>query len=133
VPYPVELARETMELYTPLANRLGIWQLKWEMEDLAFRFMEPETYRTIARQLEEKRVEREALIDAAVERLQKVLAEAQIPARVYGRPKHIYSIWNKMRIKRLEFNQLHDLRALRVIVPDERSCYAVLALVHSMW
>ena len=133
VPYPVELARETMELYTPLANRLGIWQLKWEMEDLAFRFMEPETYRTIARQLEEKRVEREALIDAAVEQLQQVLAEAQIPARVYGRPKHIYSIWNKMRIKRLEFNQLHDLRALRVIVPDERSCYAVLALVHSMW
>ena len=133
VPYPVELARETMELYTPLANRLGIWQLKWEMEDLAFRFTEPEIYRSIARQLEDKRVEREALIEAAVKRLQEVLGEAHIQARVYGRPKHIYSIWNKMRVKRLEFHQLFDLRALRVIVADERSCYAALALVHSMW
>jgi len=133
VPYPIELARETMELYTPLANRLGIWQLKWEMEDLAFRFTEPDTYRSIARQLEDKRVEREALIEAAVRRLREVLAEAHIEARVYGRPKHIYSIWNKMRIKRLEFHELHDLRALRVIVADERSCYAALALEHSMW
>ena len=132
-PYPVELARETMELYTPLANRLGIWQLKWEMEDLAFRFTHPDTYRSIARQLEAKRVEREALIDYAVERLQAVLAEASIEAKVYGRPKHIYSIWNKMRIKRLEFHELYDLRALRVIVADERSCYGVLALVHSIW
>ncbi len=132
-PYPVELARETMELYTPLANRLGIWQLKWEMEDLAFRFTEPDTYRSIARQLEARRVEREALIEAAVERLKTVLAEAHIDAKVYGRPKHIYSIWNKMRMKRLEFSELFDLRALRVIVADERSCYAALALVHSIW
>ncbi len=132
-PYPVEAARETMELYTPLANRLGIWQLKWEMEDLAFRFTQPDTYRSIAKQLESKRVEREALVDAAVSRLQTVLADANIPAKVYGRPKHIYSIWNKMRIKRLEFHELFDLRALRVIVEDERSCYAVLALVHSLW
>ena len=132
-PYPDALARETMELYTPLANRLGIWQLKWEMEDLAFRFTRPDVYKSIAAQLEEKRVEREALIAAAVERLREALAEAHIPAKVYGRPKHIYSIWNKMRLKRLEFHQLFDLRALRVIVPDERSCYAVLALVHSMW
>ncbi len=132
-PYPVELARETMELYTPLANRLGIWQLKWEMEDLAFRFTEPDTYKSIARQLEEKRVEREALIEAAVQRLQQVLSEAHIDAQVYGRPKHIYSIRNKMRNKGLEFHQLYDLRALRVIVGDERSCYAVLALVHSLW
>lgn len=132
-PYPAQLARETMELYTPLANRLGIWQLKWEMEDLSFRFTEPATYKFIAGQLEEKRVEREALIDAAVRRLQAALAEAHISAKVYGRPKHIYSIWNKMRVKRLEFHELYDLRALRVIVPDERSCYGVLALVHSMW
>lgn len=132
-PYPIELARETMELYTPLANRLGIWQLKWEMEDLAFRFTEPDTYKAIARQLEEKRIEREALIEAAVQRLQAVLAEAHIDARVYGRPKHIFSIWNKMRLKRLEFHQLFDLRAMRVIVADERSCYGVLALVHSIW
>ena len=132
-PYPAELARETMELYTPLANRLGIWQLKWEMEDLAFRFLEPDTYKSIARQLEEKRIEREALIDAAVQRLHDVLSEAHIQAEVYGRPKHIYSIWNKMRNKRVEFHQLFDLRAMRVIVPDERSCYAALALVHSVW
>ncbi len=132
-PYPAELARETMELYTPLANRLGIWQLKWEMEDLCFRFTKPDIYKFIASQLEEKRVEREALIDAAVRRLQAALAEAHIAAKVYGRPKHIYSIWNKMRVKRLEFHQLYDLRALRVIVPDERSCYGALALVHSMW
>lgn len=131
--YPIELARETMELYTPLANRLGIWQLKWEMEDLAFRFTHPDTYRSIARQLEAKRVEREALIEAAVRRLREVLAEAHIDAKVYGRPKHIYSIWNKMRLKRLEFHELYDLRALRVIVADERSCYGALALVHSIW
>ena len=132
-PYPVAFTRETMELYTPLANRLGIWQLKWEMEDLAFRFLDPDTYKYIARQLEEKRVEREALIEAVVKRLQSELAAAHIPGKVYGRPKHIYSIWNKMRNKKLEFHQLYDLRALRVIVADERSCYAVLALVHSIW
>ncbi len=132
-PYPPSLARETMELYTPLANRLGIWQLKWEMEDLAFRFQDPETYRTIAGQLEEKRVEREAFILAAVHALQSALADAHIPAEVTGRPKHIYSIWNKMRLKNLQFSQLFDLRALRVIVEDERACYAVLALAHSLW
>ena len=132
-PYPPSLARETMELYTPLANRLGIWQLKWEMEDLAFRFQEPEIYKTIARQLEEKRVEREAFIVAVVDALQGALAGAHIKAEVTGRPKHIYSIWNKMRIKNLQFNQLFDLRALRVIVDDERACYGVLALAHSLW
>src|SRR5690606_9515040 len=103
VPCPVDFARETMELYTPLANRLGIWQVKWEMEDLAFRFLEPDTYKAIARQLEEKRVEREAFIRAAVERLERELAGAGIPAQVTGRPKHIYSIWNKMRNKGVEF------------------------------
>ena len=133
VEYPPALARETMELYTPLANRLGIWQLKWEMEDLAFRFTHPDVYRSIARQLEDKRIEREALIEEAVQRLEELLAEAHISARVYGRPKHIYSIWNKMRLKRIEFHELYDLRALRVIVADERSCYAALALVHSTW
>lgn len=132
-PYPPSLARETMELYTPLANRLGIWQLKWEMEDLAFRFQDPDTYKTIARQLEEKRVEREAFITAAVNALETAVAEAHIPAEVTGRPKHIYSIWNKMRVKNLQFSQLFDLRALRVIVDDERACYAVLALAHSLW
>ena len=132
-PCPGLFARETMELYTPLANRLGIWQIKWEMEDLAFRFMEPETYKSIAKQLEEKRAEREAFIVEAVRSLQQALKESNIPAEVTGRPKHIYSIWNKLRLKNLEFNQLFDLRALRVIVHDERACYAVLALVHSLW
>lgn len=132
-PYPPSLARETMELYTPLANRLGIWQLKWEMEDLAFRFQDPETYKTIAGKLEEKRVEREAFITAVVDTLQGALTAAHIKAEVTGRPKHIYSIWNKMRIKNLQFNQLFDLRALRVIVEDERACYGVLALAHSLW
>lgn len=132
-PCPPALARETLELYTPLANRLGIWQLKWEMEDLAFRFLEPDTYKSIARQLEEKRDEREAFIAHVVSVLQDSLQSANIPAKVSGRPKHIYSIWNKMRIKDLDFNELSDLRALRVIVDDERACYAVLALAHALW
>lgn len=133
VPCPAGFARETMELYTPLANRLGIWQIKWEMEDLAFRFLQPDTYKQIARQLEEKRAERESSIEQAVSRLKQALNDAGIQGDISGRPKHIYSIWNKMRIKNLQFNQLYDLRALRVIVADERACYAVLALVHSLW
>jgi len=132
-PCPPAFARETMALYTPLANRLGIWQLKWEMEDRSFRFLEPDTYKMIARQLEGKRGEREAFVEAAIARLQAALDESHIRAEISGRPKHIYSIWNKMRIKRLEFHQLRDLRALRVIVADERTCYAVLALVHALW
>ncbi len=132
-PCPPELARETLDLYTPLANRLGIWQVKWELEDLSFRFLEPERYKQIARQLEEKRAEREAFIADAVARVSQALKQAGIEAEVYGRPKHIYSIWNKMRIKRLDFSELLDLRALRVIVGDVRACYAALALVHEMW
>ena len=130
---PPGFARETMELYAALANRLGIWQLKWEMEDLAFRFLEPDTYRTIAKRLEEKRVEREAFIEAVVKKLKDELDALNIHAHVTGRPKHIYSIWNKMRIKDIDFDQLYDLRALRVIVDDERDCYSVLALAHSIW
>src|SRR5690606_28554148 len=125
-PCPAGFARETMELYTPLANRLGIWQIKWEMEDLSFRFLQPEVYKSIARQLEEKRNEREQFIEKVIERLRLALAEANIQAEVSGRPKHIYSIWNKMRIKHLAFNELYDLRALRVIVDNERDCYAAL-------
>src|SRR5690625_392387 len=132
-PCPVDFARETMELYTPLANRLGIWQIKWELEDLAFRFLDPQRYKDIARQLEERRVEREAFIEKVVNQLSEALEKAGIQATVSGRPKHIYSIWNKMRNKDLDFNQLYDLRALRVIVEDERSCYGTLALVHAMW
>ncbi|MEN4919853.1 bifunctional (p)ppGpp synthetase/guanosine-3',5'-bis(diphosphate) 3'-pyrophosphohydrolase [Achromobacter spanius] len=132
-PCSPEFARETLDLYAPLANRLGIWQIKWEMEDLSFRFLEPEKYKHIARLLEEKRVEREAFIAGAVERLQQALAKSGIDAEVSGRPKHIYSIWNKMRVKRLDFSQMYDLRALRIIVDDVRACYTALGMVHEMW
>ncbi|MGE8655243.1 MAG: RelA/SpoT family protein [Achromobacter sp.] len=132
-PCSTAFARETLDLYAPLANRLGIWQIKWEMEDLAFRFLEPDRYKQIARLLEEKRVEREAFIAGAIERLQTALAKHGIEAEVSGRPKHIYSIWNKMRIKRLDFSQMYDLRALRIIVEDVRACYMALGMVHEMW
>lgn len=132
-PCSTAFARETLDLYAPLANRLGIWQIKWEMEDLAFRFLEPEKYKQIARLLEEKRVEREAFIAGAIERLQAALAKSGVQAEVSGRPKHIYSIWNKMRIKRLDFSQMYDLRALRIIVDDVRACYTALGMVHEMW
>ncbi|OZI45376.1 GTP pyrophosphokinase [Bordetella genomosp. 5] len=132
-PCPAEFARETLDLYTPLANRLGIWQIKWEMEDLAFRFLDADRYKQIARLLEEKRVEREAFIAGAIERMQQALRAAGINAEVSGRPKHIYSIWNKMRVKRLDFSEMYDLRALRVIVDDVRDCYTALGLVHEMW
>ena len=132
-PCSPDFARETLDLYAPLANRLGIWQIKWEMEDLSFRFLEPDKYKQIARLLEEKRVEREAFIAGAIERLQSALAKTGIDAEVSGRPKHIYSIWNKMRVKRLDFSQMYDLRALRIIVDDVRACYTALGMVHEMW
>ena len=124
---------ETLEIYAPLANRLGIWQLKWELEDLAFRFMEPPTYKRIAKLLDEKRVERESYVTEAIARLQKELATAHIRAEVSGRPKHIYSIWRKMRGKDLDFADLNDVRAFRVIVDDIKDCYTVLGIVHNLW
>ncbi|TFW10502.1 bifunctional (p)ppGpp synthetase/guanosine-3',5'-bis(diphosphate) 3'-pyrophosphohydrolase [Oxalobacteraceae bacterium OM1] len=126
-------ARETLDLYAPLANRLGIWQLKWELEDLAFRFLEPDVYKRIARMLEEKRLERESFVEGAIGRLKSELAAAGIKADVFGRPKHIYSIWNKMRGKSLDFSELYDVRAFRVIVDDVKTCYAVLSIVHNIW
>jgi GTP pyrophosphokinase len=128
-----QYARETFELYAPLANRLGIWQVKWELEDLAFRFMEPDAYKQIARMLEEKRVEREGFIETAIAHLKSELATAGIKAEVSGRPKHIYSIWNKMRGKSLDFSELYDVRAFRVIVDDIKTCYTVLGIVHNIW
>ncbi|AOK31037.1 MULTISPECIES: RelA/SpoT family protein [Burkholderia] len=130
---PPELARETLEIYAPLANRLGIWQLKWELEDLAFRFEDPVTYKRIAKLLDEKRAEREAYVAQAIGRLERELAAAQIHADVSGRPKHIYSIWRKMRGKELDFSELYDVRAFRVIVPDIKDCYTVLGIVHHLW
>lgn len=126
-------ARETMTLYAPLANRLGVWQLKWELEDLSFRFLEPDTYKQVARLLDEKRVEREQFIAEALARVRSMLAAAGIDAEVSGRPKHIYSIVNKMRTKGLAFEQLYDVRGLRVIVGEIAQCYQALSLVHATW
>jgi len=125
--------REVLDFYAPLANRLGIWQLKWELEDLAFRFIEPDTYKRIAKMLEEKRMSRESFVASSIERLQSELASASIPADVSGRPKHIYSIWSKMRGKELDFTELYDVRAFRVIVPDIKTCYTVLGVIHNIW
>ncbi|MES3024181.1 MAG: bifunctional (p)ppGpp synthetase/guanosine-3',5'-bis(diphosphate) 3'-pyrophosphohydrolase [Pseudomonadota bacterium] len=125
--------RETLDLYAPLANRLGIWQLKWELEDLSFRFIEPDTYKRIAKMLEEKRMMREGFVQSSITRLQGELDAAGIKAEVFGRPKHIYSIWSKMRGKELDFSELYDVRAFRVIVPDDKTCYTVLGVVHNIW
>jgi GTP pyrophosphokinase len=130
---PAVIANETLEILAPLANRLGLGQLKWEMEDLAFRFLEPELYKSIARQLEERRVEREEFVQSAVARLRAAFEEHAIRAEVTGRPKHIHSIYNKMRTKGLTFAEVQDLRAFRVIVADVKDCYTVLGMVHQMW
>ena len=125
--------REVLDLYAPLANRLGIFQLKWELEDLSFRMIDPDTYKRIAKMLEEKRMLRESFVQSAIKRLEDELAAAGIKAEVSGRPKHIYSIWKKMRGKELDFSGLYDVRAFRVIVADVRTCYTVLGLVHNIW
>jgi len=126
-------ARETMEIYAPLANRLGVWQLKWELEDLSFRFLEPDTYRQIAKMLDERRSGREKFIRDAIARLHAELAASDIQAEIQGRPKHIYSIYNKMRSKKIDFSEVYDIRALRVLVDEVRDCYAVLGIVHHIW
>jgi GTP pyrophosphokinase len=133
VPCPVELARESLQVFAPLANRLGIWQVKWEMEDLAFRFLDPEHYRQVARLLDERRVERERTVAAARERLSDDLAALGLRVEVQGRPKHLYSIWKKMQGKGLGIERVFDLRAVRVIAPTVDDCYAVLARVHELY
>ena len=132
-PARLGVARETLDLLAPLANRLGVWELKWELEDLSFRFLHPDTYREIARKLDEKRLEREAFIAHAVERVKAALRERGVKAEVYGRPKHIYSIWNKMQRKSLDFTELYDVRALRIIVDAVPDCYTALGYVHQIW
>src|SRR5581483_5473143 len=129
-----DYARETLDLYAPLANRLGVWQLKWELEDLSFRYLEPELYKRIAGMLDERRVERERYIASAIALLSRELDAAGVrQAELTGRPKHIYSIWNKMRTKGLDFSRVYDVRAVRVIVPDVKDCYAALGVVHNLW
>ena len=127
------IARETLEILAPLANRLGLWQLKWELEDLAFRFLDPDTYRELARQLEERRAAREAFVESAMQRLRTELAAAGVRAEVSGRPKHLYSIYNKMRSKQRALDEISDLRGLRVIVDTVAQCYTALGIVHAIW
>jgi len=127
------LALEAREIYAPLANRLGVWTVKWELEDLAFRQLEPEHYHRIAVALAERRVAREQYIERVCAQLGGELARAGVHAQVYGRPKHIYSIWRKMQRKRLAFEQLFDVRALRIVVETVADCYAALGVVHGLW
>ena len=132
-PCPQALAMESQQVFAPLANRLGIWQVKWEMEDLSFRFLQPGEYQRMARLVDEKRGEREASVARAREGLTALLARQGIVADVQGRPKHLYSIWSKMKGKGLDFERVFDARALRVIVADVPACYAALARVHEAW
>ncbi len=128
-----KLAVETREVYAPLANRLGVWQLKWELEDLAFRYLQPTDYRHIAAALKVRRTERERYIEELKLRLEHELRSAGIAARIDGRPKHIYSIWRKMQAKKLAFEEIMDIRAARVLVDSVAECYAALGIVHSLW
>ena len=129
---PKVLAQESLQVFAPLANRLGIWQIKWEMEDLAFRFLQPEPYQRVASLLDEKRVEREAAVEAARSAVAAALTAEGIRAEVLGRPKHIYSIWKKMQGKGLSIDRIYDLHALRVIVGSVDDCYGALARVHTL-
>jgi GTP pyrophosphokinase len=129
----METAELTRDIYAPLANRLGVWQIKWELEDLAFRVLEPATYKRIARQLDEKRVDRERYIEGVMAVLRGELARAGVAADITGRPKHIYSIYKKIQRKGVDFETLHDVRAVRILVDSVRDCYAVLGMVHNLW
>ncbi len=132
-PCPRDLAAESLQVFAPLANRLGIWQIKWELEDLAFRFLEPEQYHQLAKALHEKRVEREQSVESVRAAAERELQALGIAAQVQGRPKHLYSIWKKMRGKGLTLERVFDLRALRVVVPEVADCYAVLARLHELY
>ena len=126
-------AKETNAIFGPLANRLGIGQIKWELEDLAFRYLHPQTYKQIASLLEEKRLDREHYMQDFVAAVQDKMTQAGIQAEVYGRPKHIYSIWKKMQKKHLAFDQLYDIRAVRLVTERVQDCYAALGIVHTSW
>ena len=126
-------ARETLDLFGPLANRLGVWQLKWELEDLSLRALEPEAYQRIARLLDERRLDRQHYIEDVRATLERELAAAGVEAEVTGRAKHIYSIWNKMRRKGSGIESLYDIRAVRILVDEVKDCYAALGVVHNLW
>ena len=128
-----QIAHETQSIFAPLANRLGVWQLKWELEDLSLRYLEPALYKKVAKLLDERRVDRERYIAEVVAQLGQALAGAGIAGEVSGRPKHIYSIINKMKRKQVEFGELYDVRAVRILVSDVQNCYAALSIVHELW
>ncbi|MEW6241812.1 MAG: bifunctional (p)ppGpp synthetase/guanosine-3',5'-bis(diphosphate) 3'-pyrophosphohydrolase, partial [Chloroflexota bacterium] len=127
------IAQQTLDIFAPLANRLGIWQIKWELEDLSLRYVQPEKYKEIAEQLAERRPDREASVNAIVGRLRQLLADNNIKVEASGRPKHIYSIYKKMVEKGKPFELVRDVRAVRLIVPDIPACYATLGLIHTRW
>ncbi|MDK2126424.1 RelA/SpoT family protein [Parachitinimonas caeni] len=127
------IARQTLDIFAPLANRLGVWQIKWELEDLSFRYLDPALYKKIAKLLDERRADREGFISQAIERLRQELNKAGIKADLMGRPKHIYSIYKKMNAKGLDFSELYDIRAVRVLVESVKDCYTALGIVHNLW
>lgn len=127
------IAVETLELFAPLANRLGVWQIKWELEDLGFRHTEPDSYKKIAKLLDERRLERIDYIERVLETLRSEIKAAGVKCEVAGRPKHIYSIWKKMKKKKLDFSELYDIRAVRILVEKMQDCYTALGIIHSMW
>ncbi|MBS0290795.1 MAG: GTP diphosphokinase [Proteobacteria bacterium] len=128
-----QYALETRDIYAPLANRLGIGQIKWELEDFAFRYLEPDAYKNIAKLLDEKRLDREVYVKKVIEQIKAALAKESIEAEVSGRVKHIYSIWRKMIRKHLDFQDIYDVRAVRILVPHIRDCYGALGIVHALW
>jgi GTP pyrophosphokinase len=127
------IAQESQGIFAPLANRLGVWQIKWELEDLSLRYLEPQLYKEVAKMLDERRVDREQYIIDVVTQLKCELSQADIKGDVSGRPKHIYSIIKKMKSKQLDFSELYDVRAVRILVDDIKDCYAALGLIHSLW
>jgi len=128
-----DIAEETLNIYAPLSNRLGIGQIKWELEDLSFRYLQPKEYKYIAKLLDEKRLDRENYINSVVERIREELAKENVEADVLGRPKHIYSIWRKMQKKNLDYDEIYDIRAIRILTQKVSDCYAALGVVHSLW
>ncbi|MDX1340794.1 MAG: GTP diphosphokinase [Reinekea sp.] len=128
-----KVAREVFDIYAPLAHRLGVGHLKWELEDLAFRYIEPQDYKKIAKLLDEKRLDRQEYIQKVQSLISHEIEEAGITAQIQGRAKHIYSIWRKMKRKNITFSQVYDIRAFRILVPQVRDCYSVLGIVHSLW
>ena len=127
------IAQETMDLFAPLASRIGIWQIKWDLEDLAFRYLEPELYHDIANQLDERRSERERKMKKIITNITKVMNQEGMQAEITGRPKHIYSIYKKMNSKKIPFSQLSDIRGVRIVVPNEEDCYAAVGIIHLHW